>query len=63
MFAVQALEGIKLERIEKNILSDICKGNYNRDQEELPLQTGSLGSLQTLIVLKLNGTLYRVVKY
>jgi len=35
MFAVQALEGIKLERIEKNILSDICKGNYNRDQEEL----------------------------
>ena len=34
MFVVQVLEGVKLERTERNMLSDIYKGNCNRDQEE-----------------------------
>ena len=32
--AVHALEGMELTGEEQRILSDICKGNYNRDQEE-----------------------------
>jgi len=32
--AVHALEGIELTGIEQKILSDICKGNRNGDQEE-----------------------------
>jgi len=33
--AVRALEGVELTGIEQKILSDIRKGNQNRDQEEL----------------------------
>jgi len=32
--AVRALEGVKLTGIEQKILSNIRKGNRNRDQEE-----------------------------
>jgi len=32
--AVHALEGVELTGIEQKILSDICKGNWNGDQEE-----------------------------
>jgi len=32
--AVRALEGVELTDIEQKILSDIRKGNWNRDQEE-----------------------------
>jgi len=32
--AVRALEGVELTGIEQKILSDICKGNRNRNQEE-----------------------------
>jgi len=32
--AVCALEGVELTGVEQKILSDICKGNRNRDQEE-----------------------------
>jgi len=32
--AVHALEGVELMGIEQKILSDIHKGNWNRDQEE-----------------------------
>jgi len=32
--AVRALEGVELTGMEQKILSDICKGNWNRDQEE-----------------------------
>jgi len=32
--AVHALEGVELTGIEQKILSDICKGNRNGDQEE-----------------------------
>ena len=31
---VRALEGVQLTGKEQKILSDICKGNHNRDQEE-----------------------------
>jgi len=33
--AVRALEGVELTGVEQKILSDICKGNQNGDQEEL----------------------------
>jgi len=33
--AVRALKGVELTGIEQKILSDICKGNRNGDQEEL----------------------------
>jgi len=32
--AVCALEGVELTGVEQKILSNICKGNRNRDQEE-----------------------------
>jgi len=32
--AVRALEGVELTGVEQKILSDICKGNRNGDQEE-----------------------------
>jgi len=32
--AVHALEGVELTGVEQKILSDICKGNRNGDQEE-----------------------------
>ena len=32
--AVHALEGVELTGVEQKILSDICKGNWNGDQEE-----------------------------
>ena len=32
--AVHALAGVKLTGVEQKILSDICKGNWNKDQEE-----------------------------
>jgi len=32
--AVCALEGVELTGVEQKILSDICKGNWNKDQEE-----------------------------
>jgi len=32
--AVCALEGVELTGVEQKILSDIRKGNWNRDQEE-----------------------------
>jgi len=32
--AVCALEGVELTGMEQKILSDICKGNQNRDQEK-----------------------------
>ena len=32
--AVRALEGVELTGIEQKVLSDIRKGNRNRDQEE-----------------------------
>ena len=32
--AVCALEGVELMGMEQKILSDICRGNQNRDQEE-----------------------------
>jgi len=32
--AVHALEGMELTGVEQQILSDICKGNRNGDQEE-----------------------------
>ena len=32
--AVHALEGVKLMGVEQKILSDIHRGNRNRDQEE-----------------------------
>jgi len=35
IFTAWALEGVKLEGAKKNIFSNICKDNYNRDQEEL----------------------------
>ena len=31
---VRALEGVELTGVEQKILSNICKGNWNRDQEE-----------------------------
>jgi len=31
---VHALEGVELTGVEQQILSDICKGNWNGDQEE-----------------------------
>ena len=31
---VHALEGVELTGIKQKILSDICKGNQNEDQEE-----------------------------
>jgi len=31
---VRALEGVELTGVEQKILSDICKGNQNRDLEE-----------------------------
>ena len=31
---VRTLEGVELTSIEQKILSDICKGNRNGDQEE-----------------------------
>jgi len=31
---VCALEGVELTGVEQKILSDICKRNWNRDQEE-----------------------------
>jgi len=31
---VHALEGVELTGMEQKILSDICKGNQNGDQEE-----------------------------
>jgi len=31
---VHALEGVELTGVEQKILSDICKGNWNGDQEE-----------------------------
>lgn len=34
MFAIQALEDIKLEKAEKNMLSNICKENCNGNQKE-----------------------------
>jgi len=34
MFTIQALEGVKLERAERNMLSNIHKSNYSRDQKE-----------------------------
>jgi len=34
LLAVHALEGIELAGIEQKILSNICKGNRNGDQEE-----------------------------
>jgi len=34
MFAIWALEGVELEGAKKNMLSNIHKGNCNRDQEE-----------------------------
>jgi len=39
MFTIWALEGIKLEGAEKNMLSDICKSNCNGDQKESIAQT------------------------
>jgi len=32
---VHALEGVELTGVEQKILSDIYKGNWNGDQEEL----------------------------
>ena len=32
--AVHALEEVELTGVEQKILSDICKGNWNGDQEE-----------------------------
>ena len=32
--AMRALEGMELTGVEQKILSDICKGNWNGDQEE-----------------------------
>jgi len=32
--AARVLEGVELTGIEQKILSDICKGNQNGDQEE-----------------------------
>jgi len=32
--AVRALEGVELTGVEQKILSDIRKGNWNKDQEE-----------------------------
>ena len=34
MFTIWALEGIKLEGAERNMLSDICKDNHNGNQEK-----------------------------
>jgi len=34
LLAVRALEGVELAGVEQKILSDICKGNRNRDQKE-----------------------------
>jgi len=31
---VRTLEGVELTDVEQKILSDICKGNWNGDQEE-----------------------------
>jgi len=31
---MRALEGVELTGIEQKILSDICKGNWDGDQEE-----------------------------
>ena len=33
-FAARALEEVELTGIEQKILSNICKGNWNRDQEK-----------------------------
>ena len=38
-FVVHALEGVELTGKEQRILSDIHKGNYNRDQEESIVKT------------------------
>jgi len=59
MFTIWTLEGVELKGIKKNVLSGICKGNHNRDQEE----PHSLSSLQAPTVLKPNSVLYRVVEY
>jgi len=34
MFTVWTIEDVKLKGAEKNVLFNIYKGNYNRDQEE-----------------------------
>jgi len=33
-FAMRALKGVELTGVEQKILSDICKRNWNGDQEE-----------------------------
>jgi len=34
LLAIRALEGVQMERPEKNILKEICQGNQRGDQEE-----------------------------
>jgi len=34
LLAIRALEGIQLERLERDILREICQGNQKGDQEE-----------------------------
>jgi len=34
LFVIQALEGVQLEELEKDILREICQGNQKGDQKE-----------------------------
>ena len=51
MFAIWTLEGVKLEDIERNMLSNIYKDNYNRDQEELVAQVSWLSQIAKLLFI------------
>jgi len=61
--AVCALEGVELIGIEQKILSDICKGNQNRDQEEpiakaaRELRRSTNGTVHSLEWLNIDGLL------
>jgi len=61
---VRALEGVELTGVEQKILSDICKGNQNRDQEEpitkaaRELQCSANGTVHSLEWSNIDGLLW-----
>jgi len=62
--AVRALEGVELTGVEQKILSDICKGNRNGDQEEpivkaaRELRCSANGTVYSLEWSNINGLLW-----
>jgi len=61
--AVHALEGVELTGVEQKILSNICKGNRNGDQEEpiaraaRELQNSANGTVHSSEWLNIDGLL------